>query len=323
MKRRSFLQGSVLAAVRGQEIGSSRKKVAAIAASYRLRSDADNIVTRFLRGFWINDDFHRSACEISSLYIGRIDATDVGSRLAAAYQVPLMPSVSAALTLGTGRLAVDGVVLIGEDSRFEFFTQVLQTFRKAGRSVPVFCAGYLSLNWDHARQMYQQSREMGFPLMAGSAEAAAFRRPELDYPLPSGFDDAPLGDRAHHDYKLGVEFDSALVITPEDSLFAGVEILQSFLERRRGGETGISSIECVSGKTVLARGGRWTMVERTDGGRAGTGGKAWKRAARRPGASGAMADWLRGWHTWRAAVFGQPGPRVAGGISRDRTAGDR
>jgi hypothetical protein len=276
MRRRSFLQGSVLAAsaLKGQEVGSvavhegSRKKVAAISTSYLVHSDADSIITRFLEGYWINDDYYRPACDVASLYIDRMPAADVGSRISAAYRVPILPSISDALTLRTRQLAVDGILLVGDndgpDSRFDFFTQIVAVFRKTGRSVPVFCAGYLSLDWDHARQMYQQSREMGFPLMAGSSAAVTFRRPEMDYPLPGGFDDAPLGDRAHHDYQLGVEFDNALVIIPGGSnaisVFSGVEILQSFLERRRAGESGIRAVECLVDAAVwrAAEKGQWS-----------------------------------------------------------------
>jgi hypothetical protein len=249
----------------------ARKKLAAIATDYRIHSDTDAIVTRFLEGFWVNDDFEHADCDIASLYVKRIQNNDVATRVSRAYQVPIMGSISDALTLGAGQIAVDGVLLIGEDygasvvesdSRFEFFSQIVSVFRKAGRSVPIFCCGHLSSNWDHARQMVEQSREMGFRLMAGSAEAVTFRRPELEYPLPSGFDDAPLGDRAHHDYKLGVEFEDALVIVPRgpQNIFSSFEILQSFLERRMGGETGIGSIEYLANKAVwqAADQGRWS-----------------------------------------------------------------
>ena len=62
-----------------------------------------------------------------------------------------------ALTLGTGKLAVDGVLLIGEhgnyprnDSgqilypRYELMEQIVSVFRKTGRSVPVFNDKHLS-----------------------------------------------------------------------------------------------------------------------------------------------------------------------------------
>ena len=279
LRRRSFLQASVLGAatLRAQQAripaagAVARKNLAAIVTGYQIHSDADAVITRFLEGFWINDDFEHTDCDIASLYVKRIQPNDVASRISAAYQVPIMRSISEALTLRAGQLAVDGVLLIGEDygapgaerdSRFDFFTQIVSVFKKSGRSVPIFCCGHLSTNWDHARQMAEQSREMGFRLMAGSAEAVTFRRPELEYPLPSGFDDAPLGDRAHHDYKLGVEFDGALVITPGGSqnIFSSFEILQSFLERRIGGETGIGSIEYLANNAVwqAADQGRWS-----------------------------------------------------------------
>jgi hypothetical protein len=285
MKRRNFLQSGILAASslkafgprRVFGAGEARKKLAAIAASCALRSPADNLITRFLEGYWLDNDFHQSPCEIASVYVDRIAAGDIAHRLAAAYQFPVMPSISDALTLGTGNLAVDGVLLVGEsgvspahtstparDLRFEFFAQVVAAFKKFGRSVPVFCAGYLSDNWDHVWQSYQWSRELGFPLMAGSTPAVTFRRPEVDYPLPSGFDDALLGDQVHHNDPLGVDFADALIIAPgvwsSQTLFASVELLQAFIERRRAGESGIRSIDCRVGQDAwrAAEKGRWS-----------------------------------------------------------------
>lgn len=246
----------------------SRKKLAAIAADYRIHSEADHLVTRFLEGYWIDDDYRRPPCDIASLYLNREPAGDIGRRLSTAWQFRLAASIAGALTAGPGKLAVDGVLLLGGDGgspdlRFDFFEQVVAAFRQGGRSVPVFCAGHLAEDWDRAGSMYRQSREMGFPLMAGSSAAVAFRRPELEYPLPSGFDDAPLGDRAPARYPLGVEFQDALVLAPGGSpadLFSSLEVLQAFLERRRGGETGIRSLESLAGSAVwrAAEEGRWS-----------------------------------------------------------------
>ncbi len=255
MRRRNFLQGSLLAASALNAQIRPRKKIAAIAESYLIHSTADLIVSRFLEGYWINDDFYKPPYDVASLYIDRMPAADVGARVSTAYGLPLAKSIDAL------RLGPDGVLILGDDDNFDFFTKVVDAFAKTGRSVPVLCAGALSSNWDHARQMYRQSQQMGFPLMAGSSEAVTFRRPEIDYPLPSAFDDAPLGDRAHHDDKLGVSFDHALVIVPGGaSIFPGIEILQSFLERRRGGESGIRSVECLKDEAVwqAAEQGLWS-----------------------------------------------------------------
>lgn len=263
--------------LRTREHSGPRKKLAAITASYNLRSPADNLITRFLEGYWINDDHHRSPCEIASLYVDQVRAADISQRISAAYHCPAMPSISDALTLDTGTLAVDGVLLVGDsgsgavdrrtaqrDLRYQFFEQVVAVFRKSGRSVPVFCEGYLSTNWDEARRMYQSSRELGFPLMAGASVPVTFRRPEVDYPLLKGFDDALLGDRGQPDFPLGVDFDDALVIAPAAGslrvMFSALEVLQSFIERRRAGESGIRSVECLVGGAVwnAAAEGRWS-----------------------------------------------------------------
>ena len=89
----------------------------------------------------------------------------------------IYPTIAEALTLGGSKLAVDGVVLVGEHGnyprnekgqtkypRYEFFEQIVKVFRDSGTSVPVFNDKHLSWNWEWARQMYDTSREMGFRL---------------------------------------------------------------------------------------------------------------------------------------------------------------
>ena len=85
----------------------------------------------------------------SSLYMDQVHPADIGYRLAAAYNFPVVKSITEALTLGTGKLAVDGVLLVAEHGnypfndhqqqlypRFKFFQQVVDTFRtfRAGSS---------------------------------------------------------------------------------------------------------------------------------------------------------------------------------------------
>lgn len=280
MKRRNFLQAGALAAVRvhaqtpgGRGADSRpRKRLAAIAYAYRMHSDADNIVTRFLQGYYIGDDYHQPACDIASLYVHETPVDDIGHRLSQAYRFPVTKSIPDALMLGTGSLAVDGVLLVCDaeetrserDLRSEFFQQVLDLFRRSGHSVPLFCAGYLSEDWDRAQEMVRQSQQMGFTIMAGASAPVTFRRPPLDYPLASGFDDRPLGDTAPPKYPLGVDFAEALILLPNGSivagLFPGLEVLQSFLERRKAGESGIRSVEHLVDESVwrAAEAGRWS-----------------------------------------------------------------
>jgi hypothetical protein len=234
------------------------KRVAALSSTYHVRSHSDNFITRFLEGYWINERLYRPPCRIVSLYMDQVHPADIGRRLAAAYGFPVVKTIADALTLGTGKLAVDAVLQIVEHGnypfndrgqhlypRFEFFEQVVNVFRASGRAVPVFTDKHLSHDWRKARQMYDWSRELHFPLMAGSSVSVTFRRPELDYPL-------------------GVEFEDALMVgggwVTDGGIFHNLETLQCFLERRKGGETGVRAVQYIVGAEVwrAAEQGLWS-----------------------------------------------------------------
>ncbi len=237
---------------------SSRRRIAALSTAYHVRSHSDNFITRFLEGYWINHDYFPPPCDVVSLYVEQEHPQDVSRRLSEAHGFKIYSSIAEALTLGTGQLDVDGVLLIAEHGdypvneklqklypRHEFMQQVVEVFRSSGRSVPVFNDKQLSYDWIKARWMYEQSRELKFPLMAGSSLPVTFRRPELDLPL-------------------GTQFEEALQIGPgwveDGGIFHNLETLQCFLERRRGGETGIRSVQHLEGDAVweAAGQGRWS-----------------------------------------------------------------
>lgn len=256
MKRREFL--SLAAAPALVLEGPARKKIAAISSTYHVRSHSDNFITRFLEGYWINDRYYPPPCDIVSLYLDQTHPADIAHRLSSAYGFPIVPSIADALTLGTGKLAVDGVLTVCEHGdypfndwqqqlypRYEFFEQVVDVFRKSGRSVPVWTDKHLSYDWTKAKRMYDWSRELKFPLMAGSSVSVTFRRPELDYPL-------------------GVEFDDALMVgggwVSDGGVFHNLETLQCFVERRKGGESGVRAVHHLEGDAVwkAAAEGRWS-----------------------------------------------------------------
>jgi hypothetical protein len=256
MRRREFLSMAAAPALLGAAPG--RKKIAAISSTYFVRSHADDIDTRFLEGYWINDKFYAPPCDIVSMYLDQTHPADIGHRLSAAYKFPIVPSIADALTLGTGKLAVDGVLIICEHGdypfndkqqqlypRYEFFEQVVNVFRKSGRSVPVHTDKHLSYDWTKAKQMYDWSRELKFPMGAGSSVSVTFRRPELDYPL-------------------GVELEDAVMVgggwVSDGGVFHNLETLQCFVERRKGGETGIRAVHHLEGDAVwkAAAQGRWS-----------------------------------------------------------------
>src|SRR6185503_16307236 len=121
-------------------------------------------------------------CEVVSLSVEQLPATDIGRGMAARYQIPLFRSPRQALTLGGDRLAVDGVLLVGEHGDYPFnekgqqlyprrrlFEEVVSVFRRSGRAVPVYNDKHFSYSWDAASWMYRQSRGLRFPMMAGSS----------------------------------------------------------------------------------------------------------------------------------------------------------
>ena len=114
----------------------------------------------------------------------------------------------------------------------------MAVFEGSGRSVPVFNDKHLSCDWEKAKWMYDASRRLGFPLLAGSSVPVAWRRPELE--LPPG---ARLR-RAVCTFSGGKETYG----------FHALEGLQCMAERRAGGETGVARVQCLDGARVW----QWT-----------------------------------------------------------------
>ena len=98
MNRRQFL---ALAAP------APKKRIACLSSTYHVRSHSDNFITRFLEGYWIGEDHYDPPFEVASLWMDQLHPADIGKRLAAAYGVPVAKDIAGALTLGTGKLAVE------------------------------------------------------------------------------------------------------------------------------------------------------------------------------------------------------------------------
>lgn len=257
MRRRDLLAVTALTpAIKAA--GPPRKKVAALSTTYHVRSHSDNFITRFLEGYWINDKYHEPPGEVVSLFMDQLHPGDIGQRLSMAYGFPVVKSISEAVTRGGDKLAVDGVLLIAEHGsyphneknqqlypRYEFFEQVVNVFRKTGRACPVFVDKHLSYDWTKAKKMYDWSRELKFPLMAGSSVSVTFRRPELDLPL-----DTPI--------------EGALAVgggwVADGGIFHNLEALQALVERRTRGETGVRAVQLLRGAAVwkAAEQGLWS-----------------------------------------------------------------
>ena len=91
------------------------KRVAAIVTEYRHNSHADVIVSRLLQTDTLDGKGKDSPLKLVSLYTDQRPANDLSRLLAASHRFRLSETIEDALTLGTGRLAVDGVLLIADE----------------------------------------------------------------------------------------------------------------------------------------------------------------------------------------------------------------
>ena len=237
--------------------GTESPRIAAVVTEYRPRSHADVIVGKYLRGFPTDDGFVEPRSRIVSLYMDQVAENDIGLAAAEAFGVPVSRSIVQALTLGTGELAVDGVLLIGEHGdyafnekeqhlypRRHFMEQITGVFSTSGRAAPVFNDKHLSWRWQDALWMRDRAAELGAPFMAGSSLPVCWRDPFLEHEL-----EAPLQEA------VAVGF-SGLDIYG----FHTLEVLQCMAERRSGGETGVAAVTCLEGEAAWAHGrgeGAW------------------------------------------------------------------
>ena len=231
-------------------------RIAAITTTFFPNSHSGVLAAKFLTGFPTDEGLIPPRTRVVSTYIDQIHRNDVGLQLASQYGVPVYQSIPGALTLGTGELAVDGVLLIGEHGDYPrtalgqemlprrwLFEQVCGVLAEHGRPVPVFCDKHLSYRWADARWMYDTARELRVPLWAGSSLPVHWRRPNVEHPLGDPLDEA-LATGFHMLERYG---------------FHALESLQCQVERRAGGETGVVAVTCLSGRDVWrsADEGRW------------------------------------------------------------------
>jgi hypothetical protein len=257
--RRAFLEAagasaalaSLAPSAIGAEQGKPRPKIAAITTAYHYLSHAYHIVGRFLDGFDLHDGqgLHRPDYEIASLFIEQTPSNDLGRDKARRHNVRLSPNVADALMLGTGKVAVDGVLLIAEHGDYPFneklqklypraklFREVLEVLKTFGTSVPVFIDKHLSYDSTEARRMLDAARAAKVPLMAGSSLPVTWRLPELEVPLGLPWKEAVVASRGE------IEIFG----------FHALESLQCMVERRdrRGRPQGVSAVTCLEGDLV-------------------------------------------------------------------------
>ncbi len=247
LSRRDLLKGAALvpAALQGSP-APARPRIAAIVTVYRQFSHGQHIVDRFLEGYGWDGEYHHPPMDLVSLYVDQRPPQDLSADRERRFTgMKIYPTIAEALTLGGSKLAVDGVVIVGEHGqypktekgqvqypRYQFWKQVVDVFKTSGRVVPVFSDKHLSWNWTWAREMYDEARAMKIPFLAGSSLPVTWRTPSVEFP-----------DGAQPEEAVCVCYGGV------DSYdFHGLESIQCMVERRRGGESGVRWLQGYRGE---------------------------------------------------------------------------
>jgi len=258
--RREFLHSSLTAAGAAGMLPSllpgsdkprtnKRPKVAAVYTVFRFRSHAYDILENFFKPYLFRGKLVAPGVEVASFYADQFldPKYDMTREVSKRFDVPVYKSIREAVCLGGKEFAVDAVLSIGEHGNYpyndrgqkmyprkRFFDEITQPMLAAGKAVPLYNDKHLSYRWDEAKAMYDVCDKHGIPLMAGSSVPLAQRIPPLEIPN-------------------GAEFEQAVSIHGggfETYDFHGLELLQSFVESRKGGETGVSQVQLLHGETL-------------------------------------------------------------------------
>ena len=222
-------------------------RMAIVTTTWWYGSHAWHMATRFLVGYPVNGKWHHPNIEVVSAYVDQIKDNDLSQRRAKEHGFTIYPTIAEALRNGTDKLDIDCVLLIGEHGdyekneigqklypRYRLFNGITEVFKADGKSVPVFNDKHLSWNYEWAKDMVAQSKELKFPFLAGSSLPVTWRMPSVELPY-------------------GAEIEEAMVVAygPKDIYdFHALETLQCMMERRKGGETGVKSIHALEGEAV-------------------------------------------------------------------------
>ena len=235
----------------------TRPKVAVVMTVCTHRTHAHVLLENFLQPYLFNGKRTDPGVDVVSFYVDQTPGGDMSQDIARRFKIPVFKTIGESLCLGGKQLAVDAVLAIGEHGNYpvnelgqrkyprkRFFDEIVAVMRRSRRSVPLFNDKHLSYRWDWAKEMYDTAQQAGIPFMAGSSVPLAQRRPPLALPA-------------------GAQIEEAISIHggPLESYdFHGLEVLQSMIESRKGGETGVASIELLKGDALwkAAEEGRWS-----------------------------------------------------------------
>ncbi len=264
-------------------------RLAVLGSVYRTGSALQQLADRFLVGYPLDGDWHMPAIKVVSLFIDgparraeaaaefatalagtpaprppnganpgdaaspqRIDPyADLSASRAKEFGFRVSHNVQDALRCGGDKIAVDAVLTVVEQDgypannrgqfllpQYDYFEQCAQVFEEERHAVPYFNHRELSFSFMHAAKMVGTAQRLRFPLLAGSSMPATWRLPDTDVPMGAPVQEAVM---------VGIG-------SLQDSGFDALEAMQSMLERRKGGESGVKAVQYLEGDDV------WTAM---------------------------------------------------------------
>jgi len=226
-------------------------RVAVITTIYKYLSHGQHIGDRFLIGYPHDGEWHKPDVQVVSLYVDQKPEGDLSEERAREFGFRVYPTIAEALCCGGDKLACDAVLIVAEHGdyprndngqilypRYEFFEQCVKVFEKSARAVPVYNDKHLSYSFEKAQSMVAASRKMKFPMLGGSSLPVTWRLPSIDMPWGAHIEEAVMVGEGGSD--------------PMD--FHALEALQCMVERRQGGETGVSAVQMLTGDAAWKAG---------------------------------------------------------------------
>ena len=263
-------------------------RLAVLGSVYRTGSALQQLADRFLVGYPIDGEWHMPAVKVVSLFIDgpirRAEAasaefgnplaaapaprpakgvapgaasnapvtdpdTDLSASRAKEFRFRVSQNIPDALRCGGDKIAVDAVLTVLEPDgypandrgqillpQYDYFEQCAQVFEEERHAVPYFNHRELSFSFMHAQKMVATSQRLQFRLLAGCSMPVTWRLPDTDLPL-------------------GAQVQEAVMVgtgSLQDTGFDALEAMQSMLERRKGGETGVKAVQYLEGDDVWA-----------------------------------------------------------------------
>ncbi len=225
--------------------------VAVVTTEWRHNAHADVIASRLVQGYNLDGKGEFPKLKLVSAYVDQFPANDLSRPLAKEHGFTIYDSIAKALTLGTDKLAVDGVLLIAEHGKYpesetgsiqypkrRMFAEIVKVFEKSGRVVPVFSDKHIEDDDVDIQWIWSEVERLKIPFMAGSSLPGLWRYPEADVERGGALKEI-VAVSYHRLDTYG---------------FHALEMVQCLAERRKGGETGIKQVRCLEGDAVWAAG---------------------------------------------------------------------